>query len=498
MRKWFSLTVLLLPVLLEGSGMQNFTQSANSLAYSGADKAALADDASTVFYNPAGMTRFCHPEAILGIAFTDFRTTFDGSIRYLDAYSPTGATVDQSIVNEVTSYFYSQNLGAAFGEAAFWTYRADLSTIPPMGAIPIPNATFKVPRAKGDSQPMAPYFHALVPLFYSRDFGISAGISVAAPFLYETNFSGTYVQDYAADTQFQQYAINPALAIRWRGISLGAGIDYQYFKTFSTSRIIDTGSSLNAYTVDPTLRHLHFSWKSRIWNWNVGALVELTHQFRIGATYRARSDYRSHGSFNFFQAQGKAHALYHLPDYFNVGFYYDLLPCLGLLFDFEMAYWSRFHNVLIHTTVDPVPINFDSITLPANPILIPFHFKNSYQAACGAKYTLSDDLIFKCGLSYTSSPTRGKRRNLQIPDTSHYGISSGLRYAINCHLSLDFAYRFLFFPKQAIQHNPLMTTDIDAVSTTDEPVILPHGAAEFNGSIKNQAQLFSMQLCWKF
>ena len=54
MRKISLFTALtLFSASLSGAAFQIYSQSANSLAYAHADMAALADDASTAWYNPA-------------------------------------------------------------------------------------------------------------------------------------------------------------------------------------------------------------------------------------------------------------------------------------------------------------------------------------------------------------------------------------------------------------------------------------------------------------
>src|SRR5262252_10565637 len=46
-------------------------QSASGVGNAFAGGAAIAEDASTVWYNPAGMTRLDHPQLILGASYLD-------------------------------------------------------------------------------------------------------------------------------------------------------------------------------------------------------------------------------------------------------------------------------------------------------------------------------------------------------------------------------------------------------------------------------------------
>jgi long-chain fatty acid transport protein len=461
--------------------------------------AALADDASTVFFNPAGMTRFSRPQLVNGATFADIRTQFDGTFHNFPIIE-SGVGLFSYLI---PTYAYSQFVGGGLGEVSIWT----TELLPSLGNVPVPyidGATFKVPRAKGDSHPIAPFFHFVTPLYCSYDWTFSAGISVCAPFGLESDYTGTYVQSYCADNKFEQISINPSLAVRYKKLSIGGGFDYMFLKDIYTIGTASSGASINLANVDPTLHRLDFSSKSRLWTWNIGALYEYNSSFRIGATYRARSDLRQKGDANVLGNKGKARSVFHLPDYLNIGCYLDIQANLGLMFDFGVTFWSRFKNVTIKTTV---PSNFISflgdgdIIIKNQQYVVPFHFKNSYFVALGAKYTVYDDLLFKFGISVETTPTTDKYRELRIPDNTRYGIATGIHYAINTHLGLDVAYEFLFLPKAHVGKNPLINTDFDVTATISgvtSTATIPEGGAQFNGSVKTQGQLFSMQLSWTF
>lgn len=491
---------LFAPMLAHASAFQVFEQGTNSLGYAHADMASLADDASTVFFNPAGMTRFKKPQAISGGTFAEVRIQFDGWIAYVPSIGdPLGR-----ITNFFTTFAYSQFIGLISGEAAPWAYISDFSD-PIFGptVTPINNPTFKVPRAKGDTHPVTPFIHFVTPVYCSKEMTLSAGFSIAAPFGLESDYSGTYVQPYAADSKFEQISLNGAVAARYKKVSLGFGLDYMFLKDFYSIRSFDTGASVYLSNVDPTLHRIDLSLKSRIWNWNIGLLYEYSEHFRLGATYRARSDFRQNGDFNALAQTGKNRAIFHCPDYLNVGCYGDISAAVGLMLDFGVTFWSRFDEVTLETNIPFVliPGLSSNFQIATQNIKNEFHYNNSYFLALGTKYTVDDDLIFKFGLSYETSPTLTRYRELRIPDHTRYSISTGFHYDVNSHLGLDVAYQFTFIPKTNISMNPFLSPDVLINSNGQmgpRTTLLPHGGAEYNGTVKTQAQIFSMQLSWTF
>jgi long-chain fatty acid transport protein len=72
-----SLLLLFCPAVVFADGFRNPSQSAAAVAQGNAF-AAQADDASAVFYNPAGMTQLRGVQQVAGVALVNVNTQFTG------------------------------------------------------------------------------------------------------------------------------------------------------------------------------------------------------------------------------------------------------------------------------------------------------------------------------------------------------------------------------------------------------------------------------------
>jgi len=175
-------------VLAVGFALEH--QSVSNMGYAFAGGAASAEDASTIYWNPAGMMRLPARQAVLG-------------------------------------------LNAIYGSAHF----TDLGTTSPAGP------PFPITGGDGGN----PVGLNWVPnLYYATDLGprLKAGIGLNAPFGLKTNYPSDWMGRYhAIDSELKSVNINPSLA--WKAherLALGAGLNFQYFDA-TLSNAIDYGSA---------------------------------------------------------------------------------------------------------------------------------------------------------------------------------------------------------------------------------------------------------------
>ena len=163
-------------------------QSASGLGTAFAGGAAIADDATTVWYNPAGMTRLDRPQLIVGASYLDINIK----------------------TNSVTAS--SVNLGA-------------------VPSFPISGGAGKNP-GENAVVPVLYYVHPL-----TKDFSIGGGIN--APFGLTTEYDSTWAGRYHA-VKSDIKAINYNLGAGYKFtdvLSGGAGISYQHLKAELTQAI---------------------------------------------------------------------------------------------------------------------------------------------------------------------------------------------------------------------------------------------------------------------
>lgn len=208
--KALPLLTLLTSSAVESSAYQLWAQSANSVGYAHADMPALADDASTAWYNPAGMTRLCAPVVAFGGSFVTLRTEFNGSAGFSD--------LTDLIVYE---------------EGKLITTLTDSLTEP-----------FRVPRSVGNTAPSIGMLNAVIPM-HINGIDIAFGLAIDAPWGLETDYRYSYVRTYAERTYIESIQINPSIAFRFGNLSVGAGYGSELMRAEFTASFVDYGAFID-------------------------------------------------------------------------------------------------------------------------------------------------------------------------------------------------------------------------------------------------------------
>lgn len=207
-----------------GFQLQNQTGSGNGNAFAGA--AATAEDAGTIFFNPAGMTML--PE---GHSFSVAGTVLNRSIKFTD----TGTT--NSPVARPSSSNGQDAGGVSLLPAFYWSYALDNKTRLGIGVSP----TF------GNT----------------TDYGF--------------DFVGRYSSYYA---EIKQININPSVAFKVNEqVSVGFGINYATNESEFKSGSPQGGAGATQVV---TLRG-----EDKALGYNLGVSVQLQPQTRLAATYRS-------------------------------------------------------------------------------------------------------------------------------------------------------------------------------------------------------------------
>ena len=401
----------------QGAGFAIIENSASGLGNAFAGAAAVAEDASTIYFNPAGMTHL--PGSQLVAAGHYIMPTADFRNR--------GSHVNPLLTGGV----------------------------PVAGTLPGPNADGGV--------------NKFVPnLFLSTQLGetLFAGIGINAPFGLATKYSENWVGRYhAIESDIKTVNINPSIA--WQAnemISIGGGISAQYIDT-TLSNAVDFGSicfGLEGAGVIPDgtcagagVLPLEADGKAEVkgtdWSWgfNLGALVNLTERSRIGVAYRSQVSHTLEGRAKFqvpanFQAildiglplftNTGAKASTDLPETFSMSFYHAFNDQWAVLADATWTKWSRFDELRIqyhnpHQPDTAQPENWD----------------DSWRYSLGATYQPSDKWIFRVGWAYDETPIRNAQyRTPRIPGNDRTWIAFGAGYRISETMAVDVGYAHLF------------------------------------------------------
>ena len=367
-----------------GSGFQLMEQNASGLGNAYAGQAAAAENASTVFFNPAGMTRIPGRQAVLAVNAIGPSAEFSnsgGSTAPLGLPSPGG------------------NGGDAGGWAA------------------VPNAYL--------TWQLAPQ------LWF--------GLGVSVPFGLKTEYDQRWVGRFQSqNSEIKTVDVNPSIAYKVNEVlSLGAGISYQR---------AEVKVDRSAILVPPAESRAQIDIDDSQWGFNLGVLVNLSPGTRIGLTYRSAMDYELTGNIRFSNvpvlgtATNGVRASAQLPDTISWAVAHAFNPRWEMLADITYTRWSKLKAVPLVTTSASAVVPASGVTLDT----FNFQFKDSYRVGVGVNYKWSDAFTLKLGAAYDKSPVEDRFRLTFLPDSDRTWLAIGAQYRMSKQATLDIGYAHLF------------------------------------------------------
>src|SRR3984885_14196446 len=223
------------------AGFFLFEQSASGLGNAYAGSAAVAEDATTIFFNPAGLSKLCRQQIVAGAT-------------------------------------------GIFPYAKF--HNNDSLLAPALGNGPLFGGN------GGNAGRNALIGH----LYYAKPWrcGLSFGLGISAPFGLITHYNSEWVgRYYATYSKLRTLNFNPCLAYRFNNcLSIGVGFSAMYAKA-DLRNAIDFGSILSAKTGKPIGQPQLGDGKGKVrgdsWGYggNIGILWDITNCTRVGLHYRS-------------------------------------------------------------------------------------------------------------------------------------------------------------------------------------------------------------------
>jgi long-chain fatty acid transport protein len=406
------------PLVAHASGFALLESSASGLGTSYAGSAAEAVDASTIFYNPAGLS-------------------------YLPGYQFVGSV---DLVQPSAKFSDSGSTASGLPSPAGSPARI----VRPLGG------------NGGDAGSLAP-----VPaLFLSAQMAPrwTIGLGVNAPFGQKTNYSPDWVGRFQGlKSEIKTININPTVA--WRptdSVSLGFGLNYQRIDAeFSQAvnyvgnvAVAAGGAASNLVTAANAEGSAVIKGSDGAWGWNAGAIFQLNPRTRLGVAYRSDIKYRVNGTVNFNNnpttavpainaafASGNVTANVKLPDSLAVSLVHELDSRWTLMGSVSWMGWS---------TIKDLTFVRDNGTVLSSTAE---NFRDTWRVGVGATYRADDKWLLRGGAAYDQTPVRDANITPRLPDQSRYWLSMGAQYRVSPAMTFDVGYAHLFAKDRSINQN---------------------------------------------
>lgn len=368
--------------LLEGnaSGLGN--------AYAGS--AAVAEDASTVFFNPAGMTLLPGRNVAFSVDLVRPQAEFS---------------------NRGSVAAFGQAVGGNGGDAGDWA------------GIPAGYMTWQLTDR------------------------VFAGLGVGAPFglktHYDDNWAGRF---HAVKSEIKTVNINPSIAFKVSDVfSVGLGVNFQRIDADLTNAVNTVAlagagtSALGRIKGDDTA-----------WGWNVGAMWQVSDTTRLGATYRSKIDYKLEGTARFTGSAaaflngargGDVTADVEMPDTATFSVAQKISDRWTMLGDVSWTGWSTLQKLEVNR-VDGVNVTTEELK-----------WRDTWRVAFGGTYAYTDALSLKFGLAWDQTPVRDTARLPRVPDEDRVWLSFGVQWRPDAMSAVDVGYAHLFVKDARISAN---------------------------------------------
>jgi long-chain fatty acid transport protein len=428
----------------QAAGFQLIEQSLSGMGTAYAGAAATAEDASTVYFNPAGLTQLEKPEALAAVHIV----------------------VPQADYKDKGSTHASQ------------VYPLPLPATPLGGKI----------------KDEAGVWGAVPNLYYSRPLSnkLFLGLGINVPFGLSTEYSESWVGRYhAVKSELHTVNINPAIAYKINDkVSVGFGINAQYIDAEVTN-MIDFGMLIGAPTAfDGKAKLEGDDWS---WGYNLGLLFNLTDQTKLGLHYRSKIRHTLEGDAEFTIPAGAAlpisilrpgefvdtdvKSTVTLPATGSVSIAHAVNSKWSVMADISWTDWSQ---------LDELRFEFDSTQADGVTAL---EWDDSYRYSIGTTYRASDRLTYRAGIALDETPIpNAYYRTPRIPGEDRTWLAIGVGYKYSDRLSFDFGYAYLFVKDPDIEKTPTGNP------ATDENL----SRGYLNGTYDASTDILSAQLRWTF
>lgn len=393
-------------------------QSVRGLGSAFSGSATTLDDASTIYFNPAGMTKLdgMQIQAGANLLIPNAKVKDNGST----VAAPAAAS------------------GIAVGGPSGNPY----------DPTPVPNGFFS----------------------YQLTDSLWAGVGVTAPFGLGSDYGNTWFGRFdSTKTELAVIDIQPTVAYKvndW--LSLGAGVNIAHSSADLRSRVIA------AIPPVPTLVEGNSKLEGDDWGfgYSLGVQLKPLPETTVGISYKSEVHHTLDGKIvgtflNGTPIPGQSSngtAKLTTPDHVTIGVAHNVTDRLTLQGQAQWFGWNNFDNI---TAIRDSGVQASRVDQ---------NYQTSWAFSLGAEYKVDDKWRVRGGLQFDETPTTDEYRTSRTPDGDRTWFSLGTTYSINEKLDLDVAGTYIDVDDGIINVNrnilsPATTTNMKAKTSGDVGIV---------------------------
>lgn len=364
--------------------------SSNGLGRAFAGQAAMAENSTILYSNPAAITSFDETSTSFFISHVNPNIDVQGEVSIT---TPVGTT----------------------------TYDADQDEIADAAIIP---AAFVV--------------HPL-------NDSVSVGVGLYSNFGLATEFDNDFnALHFANKAEIKTITINPTVAYKFNDeVSVGFGLNYVMAEAeLATALPAIAANTITALTGNPTPAGLSITaveGDDTAYAWNIGLHWAPSAATEIGFSYRSEVAVELDGEISSdiiptFRETRTGTVDIDLPATAEIAISQGLTEDFSVQASLNWFGWSSFDVLVVEFDNEAIP-DFD---------LAEEYFEDTMRYSVGGTYSLNESLTLRGGYAFDEGGATDEHRTLGIPDTDRQWVSFGATYEMNEDMSVDFGVVQIF------------------------------------------------------
>ncbi len=445
------LAATFIPTLVSASGFALIETNARGQGNAYAGAAAHTPDASTIFFNPAGMTEIEGDQLTIAAHYILPKSNFNND----------GSTASSSFEGS-------------------------------------PFASLKGEDDNGGTPALVPNLYWVKAINETSKFGLG----INSPFGLATEYNDDWVGRYhGVLSDLKIININPSYAYKVNDqLSIGAGVDVMLgtveltsavdfgaicVATFGVNYCIDTGALPQQADGMAILKGDNYDDINL--GYNFGLTYKPTEESAIGVAYRSEVDIDVTGTADF-KVPAAGTFVYGSNLFLDTGLKASVTMPASLslsyalesgkityLTDVTWTGWSSFQELRV---------KYDNPSQP--PTVTTEGWEDTMRYSFGIDYQYNDETIYRVGVAYDETPTPNKeRRTARLPGSDRTWLSLGVSKQLDTDMSVDIGYSHLF-------------VDDAPINNEFESERVPTLRANLNGEYTASIDIFSVQLNWQY
>nr|WP_319535199.1 outer membrane protein transport protein [uncultured Vibrio sp.] len=371
------------------AGFQLAEFSATGLGRAYAGEAAMADNASAQWRNPAMLTYLEGTQVSVGAIYVNPNLDVNGDVDFYGNNIPASSddfAQDAIIPNFYLSHQYNDEFAVGLALGTNYGMETDLGTG-----------------------------------FAASHFGNEASVTTM-----EANLNAAY-------------KINDA-------VSIGGGV--RYILGEGSFGATTPEKNVAGLPQDTTLKYMEGD--DTAWGWQVGTAWQINDNHRVGFAYKSEVELKLQGhaegiGFGFGtrlpQTRDNGYMYLTLPATAELASYHQVTELLALHTSFNWTDWSSFEKLEAH--LDTAGTHMVKVE----------NWKDNYRFAVGATYQFQPKLALRTGIAYDTSAVSDKNRTITIPETDRTWLSIGATYDWTKDFSLDAGFTYIIAKDASIKES---------------------------------------------